>query len=219
LNGRVLIIGAHPDDGVLGLGGTIVRQAKEGKESFMCIVTSAYTPDWSAKYVRNQKKEVEKSNKILGIEETRYLNFPAAKLDTISHKVLNDTLLETINFYKPDTIFVPHKGDLHLDHRIVFESTLVAARPRFHRGEVRTILSFSTMESGFMVEPFLPNYYVDITETFEAKLAALMEFKSEVRPSPHPRSPDVVRALARKWGSEAGVEYAEAFMLVRHIVK
>jgi len=217
VSGRVLIVGAHPDDGVLGLGGTVVRQVKEGKEFFMCVVTSAYTPDWSAKYVRNQKKEVENSNKILGIKETRYLNFPAAKLDTIAHKVLNDTLLETINFYKPDTIFVPHKGDLHLDHRMVFESTLVAARPV--NGGVRTILSFSTMESGFMVEPFLPNYYIDITETFDAKLAALKEFKSEVKQSPHPRSPEIVRALAQKWGSEAGVKFAEAFMLTRHIVR
>ncbi len=213
---RVLVFGAHPDDGALGCGGTLVRMLKEGKELFMCVVTSAYTPDWSEEYVRNQKKEVEASNKILGIKETRYLDFPAAKLDTVPQKVLNDAFLELITDYKPETIFIPHKGDLHRDHRLVYESALVASRPA--AGAVRTILTFSTMESGFVIEANIPTVYVDITETFDLKLQAIMAYRSEMRPYPHPRSPEVIRALAQKRGSEAGLKLAESFMLARHIV-
>ncbi|MFH0847382.1 MAG: PIG-L deacetylase family protein [Chloroflexota bacterium] len=213
MQGRILIIAAHPDDGVLGCGGTIARLVKQGREVALLVVTSAYTPDWSKEYVENQKKEVQASNKILGIARTTFLDFPAVKLDMVSQKKLNDSLLEVVSEFKPDTIYVPHKGDLNRDHRIVFEATLVAARPV--SGRVKSIFSFSTMESGFMVEPFIPNVYIDISDTFDIKLEAVKAYESEVRPYPHPRSPEVIRALAQKWGSESGLGMAEAFILVR----
>jgi LmbE family N-acetylglucosaminyl deacetylase len=213
---RVLVIGAHPDDAVLGCGGVIVRYSREGKEVYLCVATRAYTPDWSPEYVANQMKELENSNRILGVKKTYYLDFPAAKLDTVPQKVVNDTLWGLVNEVRPQVIYVNDGDDLNADHRLLFESALVATRPV--NGYIRRVLSYSTSEWGPIRAPFSPNVYIDITDTFEAKIRALMCFASEIRPYPHPRSPEIIKALTEKRGSEAGIPMAEAFRLIREVI-
>ena len=214
--GRILIIGAHPDDGVLGCGGTIARYVGEGREVCLCVATKAYTPDWSPEYVANQMKELEESNCILGIKKTFYLNFPAAALDTVPQKKLNDTLWQVVNEVKPEVVFVNNQDDVNADHRLLFDATLVATRPINHY--IKRVLSYSTSEFGQLRAPFSPNVYIDITGTFDYKIKAMKPFKSEIKPYPHPRSPEIIKALAQKWGSEAGVPMAEAFRLIREII-
>jgi LmbE family N-acetylglucosaminyl deacetylase len=212
----VLIIGAHPDDAVLGCGGTIARYVSEGIEVYICVATKAYTPDWTPEYVANQMKELEESNRILGIKKTFYLNFSAAGLDTVPQKKLNDTLWQVVNEVKPQFVFVNNQDDVNADHRLLFDATLVATRPM--NNYIKKVLSYSTFEFGQLRAPFMPNVYIDITRTLDDKIRAMAPFVSEMRPYPHPRSPEIIRAMAQKWGSEAGVPLAEAFKLIREVV-
>jgi LmbE family N-acetylglucosaminyl deacetylase len=213
---RVLIIGAHPDDAVLGCGGTIARYVDEGIDVYVCVATKAYTPDWTPEYVANQMKELEASNRILGIKKAFYLNFPAAGLDTVPQKKLNDTLSRVVDEVRPQFVFVNNQDDVNMDHRCLFDSTLVATRPM--NRYIKKVLAYSTSEFGQLRAPFMPNVYIDITGTLDVKIKAMEPFVSEMRPYPHPRSPEIIRALAQKWGSEAGIPLAEAFRLIREVV-
>jgi len=210
---NILVIAPHPDDEVLGCGGTIAKYSRAGHAVFLCVVTCAYTPDWSVEFIENRPEEVKKANGILGIKQTFFLNFLTVKLDTVPRKTLNDELQLIINKVKPDMLFIPHKGDLNLDHRIVFEAALVAARPG---SGVKRLLSYETTETdwGRQLEPFVPNVYENILETFRQKLEAMTVYRSELRGFPHPRSLDAMATLARKRGVEAGLKQAEAFMLI-----
>ena len=216
---KVLVIAPHPDDEVLGCGGTIASHNKKGDESFLCVVTKAYTPDWSEDFIKNREQEVAKANKILGIMKTYFLNFPTVKLDTIPQKEINDSIFRIVEAVKPDFVYVPHGGDLNKDHRLIYEAALVAARP-VHTHRVKRLLCYETLsetEWGLPSEVFNPNSFVDISDTFEAKIAAMKVYESEIKLYPHPRSLEAIEVLAKKRGAEAGVKFAEAFMLIREI--
>ena len=148
------------------------------------------------------------------------MDYLTVKLDTIPQKELNEAISKVVNEVNPDILYIPHKGDLNKDHRLVFESCLVATRPANHK--VKRILSYETLsetEWGQSIEPFIPNVYIDISETFEAKIEAMKAYESELKQYPHPRSLEIVEALAKKRGSEVGVKAAEAFILIREIVE
>jgi len=216
---KILIIAPHPDDEVLGCGGTIVKHVNRGDEVYLCIVTKGYIPDWSEEFLKNRPKEIEKANKILGIKKTYFLDYPTVKLDTIPQKELNEAISKVVNEVKPDILYIPHKGDLNKDHRLVFESSLVATRPANHK--VKKILSYETLsesEWGQPIEVFIPNVYVDISETLGKKIEAMKAYGSELKQYPHPRSLEIIEALAKKRGSEVGVKFAEAFILIKEIV-
>ncbi len=216
---KILVIAPHPDDEVIGCGGTIAKYTNRNAEVYLCIVTDAYTPDWSEEFIKNRSKEIEKANKILGIKNTYFLNRPTAKLDTIPQKELNQSISDIIMEIKPDIVYIPFNGDLNKDHRLVFETSLVALRPIKHI--VKKILSYETLsetEWGQELEVFSPNIYEDISKTFEIKIKAMKAYKSEIKKSFHPRSLNVIEALAIKRGSETGVRFAEAFKLIREII-
>jgi len=214
----ILIIAPHPDDEVLGCGGTIAKFTKNGVTAFLCIVTKAYSPDWTESFLKKRPEEVATANKILGIKKTFFLNFPTVKLDTIPQKELNHAIDDVIGQIKPETLYIPHPGDLNKDHRLVAEAALVACRPG--KQNIRRILSYETLsetEWGQEIEPFTPNVYVDISDTIRFKLNAMKTYKSELKPFPHPRSLKTIKALAQKRGSESGVKLAEAFKLIREL--
>jgi len=214
----ILIVAPHPDDEVLGCGGTLIKHAKSGDNIHLCIATVGYTPDWSQEYLDNRSIEIKKVGKILGIKKIHMLGYPTVKLDTISQKEINDCLFNLVSKVKPQVVYIPHRGDLNIDHRILHDASLVALRPL--NNSTSRILSYevpSVTEWG--VQPFTPNIYSDITETYEAKIEALKNYEGEMRASPHPRSLEVIEAHARKRGSEAGIQYAEAFMLIREIIR
>jgi len=216
---KILVIASHPDDEVLGCGGTIARHREKGDDVYLCIATKAYTPDWSEDFIKNRVKEIEKSNKILGIKRTYFLGFPTAKLDTISQKELNEAIAKIVNEVNPNIAYIPFKGDLNKDHRLLFESALVALRPINLR--IKRIMSYETIsetEWGQEIEVFKPNIYVDISDTFNIKISAMKEYKSELKKPPHPRSIEGIEYLARRRGMEVHVKFAEAFILIRELV-
>jgi len=212
---RILVIAPHPDDEVLGCGGTIYRHSSAGDEVYLCVVTEAYTPDWSEEFIANRVEEVVRSSKILGIKMTYCLKYPTVKLDTIPQKMLNESIAGIVDEVEPEIVYIPHKGDLNKDHRLVFEASLVATRPANHI--VQRILSYETLsETEWGIEPFVPNVYVPIW--IRQKIEAMEAYGSEVKPYPHPRSTEMIKALAMKRGSEVGVGFAEAFMLIREVM-
>ena len=167
-----------------------------------------------------REKEIQKVSEVLGIKKTYHLDFPAVKLDTIPQKELNNSTLKIMAEVNPDIVYIPHKGDLNKDHRLIFDAALVATRPINNR--IKRILSYETLsntEWGQAIEPFVPSVYVDISETIDKKIEAMKIYKGELREYPHPRSLEIIEALAKKRGSEAGIRFAEAFMLIRELIQ
>jgi LmbE family N-acetylglucosaminyl deacetylase len=215
----ILIIAPHPDDEVLGCGGTIRKYVNLGNVVNVCIVTEAYTPDWSKSYINNRKREIEKCKQILGINKYFFLNFPTVKIDTFPQKDLITKLSEVVHEVNPDILFIPHKGDLNMDHRLIFEASLVASRPL--NLKIKRILTYEVLsetEWGQAIEPFVPNVYIDISETIYQKKNAMEAYKSELKQYPHPRSLQIIEALAKKRGSEVGLNFAESFVMIREII-
>jgi len=219
-NKKILIIAPHPDDETLGCGGTIAKHVHSGDHVTLCIVTTAYKPEWSDEYLEMRNKQITKAVEILGINNNVIeLGYHTVKLDIIPQKEIAESLITVVNEVQPDIAYIPYKGDLHRDHRVIFESALVAMRPV--NCTVKKILAYETLsetEWGQPIAPFIPNVYCDITETFLKKIEALKAYKTELKEFPHPRSLEAIEALAKKRGSEIGVRSAEAFSLVREVV-
>lgn len=216
---KILIIAPHPDDEVLGCGGTIAKYGKKGDEVHLCIVTKAYTPDWSEEFLKKREEEIAQVVKLLGIKKTYFLDFPTVRLDTIPQQELMRSILKIIETVKPNTVYVPHWGDPVVDHRLVFEAASVATRPR-PGSTVKKLLSYeilSETEWGKGFKEFIPDIYEDITLEIKVKMEAMKAYRSELKEFPHPRSLEAIETLAKKRGSEAGLKFAEAFMLIREI--
>ncbi|TRZ51511.1 MAG: PIG-L family deacetylase [Dehalococcoidia bacterium] len=218
---RILIIAPHPDDEVLGCGGTMVKHNLSGDEVYLCIITKTYTPEWSEDEARERRKEVLRVNQILGIKKTYFLDLPTVKLDTIPQKELNERLGQVINEVQPEVVYIPHQGDINKDHQLVFGAAMVATRP-IPDSAIKKVLCYEVLSetewgAPFVESVFTPNVYVDISGVLETKLKAMSEYKSELKEFPHPRSLEAISALAKMRGTAAGVEAAEAFMLVREI--
>lgn len=222
---KILVIAPHADDEVLGCGATIKKYSKNGEDVYICIVTKAYTPDWTQQYIDNRKKEIDSSVKILGVKKVYYLDLPTVKLDTVSQKELNDAILRVVEEVKPEIVFIPFAGDINKDHRLVSEASLVALRPKpdFY---VRKVFYYEVLSETEWSKPpqkiedvFIPNYYEDISDYLEDKIKAMECYKSEFKEYPHPRSLTGIKVLAQKRGTECGKNAAEAFMLIREINK
>lgn len=216
---RILVIAPHADDEVLGCGGTIKKYTEAGDEVYLCIVTKTYVPDWSEEVIKEKRMEVNAASKILGIKETFFLDLPTAKLDTIPLKEIIDLISSLVNKIKPEVLYVPYKYDLNKDHRIVFESSMVVARPTSEQS-IKKILCYEVLSetdwaSPFFGKAFNPNVYIDISETLAEKIKAMSCYKTELRKYPHARSLEVATLLAQKRGSEVGLKKAEAFILLR----
>jgi LmbE family N-acetylglucosaminyl deacetylase len=218
---RVLVIAPHPDDEVLGCGGTMIKHVSEGDEVYLCVVTKAYPPEWPEDEIRERRDEVLKVNNILGTKKTYFLDLPTVKLDTIPQKELNEAIAKVINKLQPEIVYIPHGGDVNSDHRLVFEAAMVAIRPRPALA-IRKVLCYETLSETEWAAPlaenaFMPNLYVDISGVLATKLKAMSEYKSELKEFPHPRSLEAISALAKIRGATIGVKAAEAFMLIREI--
>jgi len=216
---KVLVIAPHPDDEVLGCGGTIAKHVRKGNEVYLCVVTKTYPPEWSEGEAQERKEEVFQAAKTLGIKQVHFLDLPTVKLDTIPQKELNELIAQVIDKVKPQILYIPHKGDVNKDHQAVFDAVMVAIRPK-PNSTLEKVLSYETLSETEWAAPtvesaFIPNTYVDISETLDTKLEAMQEYRRELKQFPHPRSLEMLSALAKLRGSTIGVKAAEAFMLVR----
>tara|TARA_Y100000996_G_scaffold341051_1_gene278256 strand:+ start:414 stop:1055 length:642 start_codon:yes stop_codon:yes gene_type:complete len=211
---NILILAAHPDDEVIGMGGTIKKLSKSNK-IHLCVVSDGASAQYSdKKMIEERKNACKKSGKILGISNYTFLDFPDMKLDTIPHVEINKKLEKLIKKINPRIVYTTPNNDLNKDHQKVFESTLVVTRP--HSSNVNQVLSYefpglkrktSTMH----------NVYEDISKEFSYKVKAFKMYKSEVENFPHPRSLDSIESFAIQRGVESNTKKAEAFELIRLI--
>ena len=223
----VLVVAAHPDDEVLGCGGTIARLANEGQEVRIAILAEGMTSRYQQREQANQKQlshlhsNAQQAADKVRAKELVLCKLPDNRLDTVPLLEVVKLVEDLIEKFKPTVIYTHHPGDLNVDHGVVHRAVLTATRP-IPGERVRKIYAFevpSSTEWAFQrMEPsFRPNVFVDISATLETKVSALACYDTETRKFPHPRSPEAVRAIAMRWGSVAGFQAAEAFELIRSL--
>jgi LmbE family N-acetylglucosaminyl deacetylase len=222
MNKKILVIAPHPDDEILGVGGTIARFAAEKAEVYIAVITKGYPPDYPEKISQIGRREALAAHQILGVKETIFLTFPAARLDTIPHQEVNSQIFELIKKFQPDTLFIPFYGDIHMDHQRVFLSSLVAGRPN-NPYAPKAIYTYETLSetnwnAPYLTTNFVPNVFVDISPYLEIKMEAMRMYASQIKTFPNERSEESLRALATLRGSTVNHFAAEAFYLVRQVI-
>ena len=206
---KILVIAPHPDDEVLGMGGTIKKLSKKNK-IILCVISEGATAQYkNKKMIQVRRNSCKKAAKILGISQTQFLDYPDMRLN-LSHLDINKKLEEIIEKYRPEIVYTAPKNDLNLDHQIVFNSTLVACRPK---SGVKQILCYEIQ--GNTKVPFAPNVFENIEKEFPYKIKGFKMYKSEIEEFPNPRSIAAIENLAIQRGIESGTKKAEAFELIR----
>lgn len=224
---KVLVVAAHPDDEVLGCGGTMARLAAEGHDVYIAIlgegITSRYTKreDADLALVEELQGCSARVAKLLGARELFTYSLPDNRFDTTALLDVVKIIEDLVRQLAPEVVYTQHGGDLNVDHGVIYRATLTATRP-LEGCTVREVYGYevaSSTEWAFQrfSPPFHPNSFVDISGTLETKIQAMQCYESEARPFPHPRSPEALRAIARRWGSVVGLQAAEAFELVRAV--
>ena len=231
---KILIIVAHPDDEILGMGGTILNHTKKGDDVTIVYLTTGITSRRSSDYnnspsyklSKNESIKIKKqilelqndaknSSKILGVKKTIFFDYPDNELDTVPLLKIIKTIEEIVSSIMPDRIYTSHFADLNVDHRIVFEAILTACRPTGL--PVKEIICFeilSSTEWTFSYD-FKPNYFINIEKELASKIKAMKIYKNEIRKFPHPRSIENIKISAKRWGTVCGFNAAEAFQIIR----
>ncbi|MEM1689049.1 MAG: PIG-L deacetylase family protein [Candidatus Hadarchaeales archaeon] len=224
MKNKILAIVAHPDDEILGCGGTLAKFAKQGWEVYVLSLSRGVTSRYESEEKSSKKKiseleiQAREANKIIGTKRLFMLDFPDNMFDTIPLLKIVKSIEKIKNMIRPSFVFTHFREDLNIDHRITYEATITAMRP-LPNETVKEILSFEIMSSTEWRYPtrFSPNVFVDISDTIDLKLHAMEAYKEELRTPPHPRSLETIKFNAAVWGSKVGLKFAEAFELIRKV--
>tara|TARA_B100000963_G_C22633635_1_gene676329 strand:- start:4129 stop:4827 length:699 start_codon:yes stop_codon:yes gene_type:complete len=221
--GRVLILAAHADDETLGCGGTISKLISEGLSCHIHIVTGigeSTHPIFTKQKIENIREEFKKAIKHIGSPKFSFGNLPAAMLNDISTYKINKEVKDILEKSNPNTIFMPSRNDLHLDHKIINYALKVAARPYLKNNQnLKSIIEYevpseTNIYSENPYDIFTPNLYIDISNFIEYKLKAFAEYKSQIQEFNQPRSLEGIKTLASYRGINIGVKFAESFNII-----
>ena len=219
----VLVVAAHPDDEVLGVGATAARRAAAGDTVHLAIlgegITSRAGADRTA--VSALQDDARAVAGMLGAKSVAFGDLPDNRFDTLALLDIVKRVEDWVRELDPEIVYTHHSGDLNVDHRLTFQAVLTATRP-VPGCRVREVYAFEIASStewafGRLAAPFSPTVFEDVASTIELKVSALERYRGEHRPFPHPRSGEALRAIARRWGSVVGLRYAEAFELIRAV--
>ena len=222
----MLIIAAHPDDELLGVGGTVRCLANEGVCVRALILAEGLTSRGNkrAETAQAELKELQSNARAasseVGYTSIDFCGLPDNRMDEIDLLDIIKIVSSYVEKYEPDTIFTHHHGDLNIDHQKTCEAVLTACRPvgKYHVERIYAFETPSSTEWNFRYnEPFCPNVFFDVTDTLEAKIKGMACYRTESALYPHPRSPEALRALGQYRGSNAGMKMAEAFELLREV--
>jgi N-acetylglucosamine malate deacetylase 1 len=219
----ILVIAPHPDDEILGCGGTIARHSDGGDRVHVAVVTRGAPDVFPPESVSVVRQEAERAHRVLGVASCVFFDFPAPKMDQVAGHLVADQLRQLILKFRPEVLYMPHCGDIHDDHKAVFWAACVAARPTVDY-QVARLLCYETLSETEWGPPpagsaFAPTVFVDISAQLERKLRAASEYVSQLKDAPHPRSLTCLKALAQFRGATACIEAAEAFVLVREVIR
>jgi LmbE family N-acetylglucosaminyl deacetylase len=214
----VLVIAAHPDDEILGCGGTVALHTDRGDRVTAVIACEGESLRYGPGGV-GQAEHMRLAAAELGVEDVRPLGFADQRLDTLPLTDLITQLERVVAETQPSTVYCQWGGDVNRDHELLFKAALVATRPTVP--SIAAVYAFDTASSTEWAYPrsFVPDTWVEITTTLDRKLAAMRCYASEVRPYPHPRSLDALRHRAVAWGNQHCLEAAEVFMTVRRTMR
>ena len=216
-----LVVSPHPDDEVLGVGGTLLRRKAEGASLGWLIMTRiSVEAGWSSEKVLKRQQEITQISELFGFDSVFELGYSTTQLDQIPMSELINAVSGVIKSFTPNEIFVPHSSDIHSDHRVTFEA--VASSTKWFRSpSIKRVLAYETLsETDFGLRPntgFQPNVFMNIEGHLEKKLRAMGIYSSELEEFPFPRSNQAISALAILRGASSGFKEAEAFELLREI--
>lgn len=216
---KTIVIAPHPDDEVLGAGGTLLRRKAEGSVVAWMIATSiSATPGFSDEKTKQRADEIKSITELFGFDAVFELNFPTTQLDRIPMSDLVTAISGVFKSFEPDEVFVPHPADVHTDHGVVFNA-VAGCTKWFRYPSVKRVLAYETLsETDFGLgtsQGFRPNIFVNIESYLEDKLRAMDIYTSELGAFPFPRSHEAIQALATLRGAASGFKAAEAFELLR----
>ena len=222
---KVLVVAAHPDDEILGVGGTVVRHINNGDEVYALVLGEGQTSRWQKRemadtdVLKSLHEDSYRSAKVIGFKEIYFEALPDNRFDSVTLLDVVKIVEKYISDIKPEIVYTHHSGDLNVDHRVTHNAVLTATRPI---GDycVKEIYGFQTVSStewnfGNKESGFYPQKFVDVTDTFEVKCNAMKEYRSELCEFPHPRSLKMLCSVAEVWGATVGVPLAEAFEVIR----
>lgn len=216
---RILVISPHPDDETLGLGGSVAKFVEEGSEVFVLTVSGHLPPLYSQKAYKTTINEAKKAYKVLGVEKSKFLRIPATMVKDEPIHELNEKITSVIKNYKPNIVFIPF-FDRHIDHRVIFESSLVATRPVGIGKNIEMVAAYETISETHWNAPYIepnfsPNLVINISNYLSKKIEALKCYESQISFDEGPRSIKAISALAQFRGSQSGFEFGEAFYVIR----
>ena len=226
---RMLVLAAHPDDEVLGCGGTMARAVRRGDDVRIVILGEGITSRFERREEADPREldrlrdSARRAAEALGVGPPRMHGLPDNRFDTVPLLDVVKLVEREVREFRPDVVFTQHGGDLNIDHVVTFRATLVATRPT-DDCPVRTVYAYEVASSsewafGQFAPEFRPQTFVDVADTLELKLTAMRAYESEDRRFPHPRSAAALRAAAVRCGSQVGLKAAEAFSLVRDVLR
>ena len=217
-NNKILVIAVHPDDETLGCGGTLLKHKESGDSIHWLICTET---DPSHTFYTKRKEEIAKVTKAYEFDTVTQLQLQTMKVDEYSMSELIGRLSKVIQETKPNIIYLPFKGDVHSDHRKIFEAAYSCTKsfryPFIKKIYMMETLSETEFAPSTKEDSFIHNVFVDISDVFEKKIEVMKVFKSEISEHPFPRSIRNLEALATLRGATAGCDYAESFVLLKEI--
>jgi len=216
---KILVIAPHPDDETLGCGGTLLKHKNQGDEIYCLLITNIkLEDDWDKHVIDRRQKEIEMVSKRFAFSKVFKLDYSTAKVDQVPTFQLVSKIANVFREVEPETVYINFWDDVHTDHKVIFQAAYSCTKS-FRHAYVKEVLTYETIsETDYSPSnnafAFIPNYFVDITDTIDKKLSIMEIYKSEVMNDYGPRSLSSIRALNRYRGSRINVEYAEAFILL-----
>ena len=217
---KIAAIFAHPDDEILGCGATLSKYSQSGSDVNVLLLSNGYSSRDRNNFSKDEfDKQISKSLKKIGCSSIIKCDFPDNKMDSVPLLEIVKKIENFIFRFNPDAIFTHFFGDLNIDHRIVYNAVLTAARPHKFKGKIFSAEINSSTEWNYSNNFFRPNIYESVEGYINNKIEAMKLHKNELMKWPHPRSLEGIKNLSKLRGQEVGLNYAEAFMLIRGIVK
>ena len=219
---NIVVISAHPDDEILGVGGTLLKHKKNGDKIYWLITTNIFeNQGFSKQRISSRQKEIKKISEALSVEKVFMLNYPTMSLSTSTLIEMVPKISKIFIEIEPEIVYCLNRSDAHSDHRITFDAVMACTKS-FRYPFIKQVLMYECIsETEFAPQlpekVFIPNYFVDISSFLEEKMNLMKIYESELGNHPFPRSLKNIEALATFRGASVGVEYAEAFQLIKYI--